>query len=522
MISSQKKRVESYLTRQDELDRDCWADRVCNWVRWLHSGQCIIRDVHQRLVPLIPNDAQLMVIERMLEQAFNGRPIRLRILKARKRGISTLVHSFFYFLCAHYEQQNAFMLANHHKSTRQIFRIARTMAQKHICAAAFNEPDVGPLTITFPQTESVHTCHTAGGAGSTVGSTPNLLHISEGSLWAPAIKEETHMEAVNAVPMVKTSAIIEEFTYDGRELFYENWSAAYQGDGVYDALFIPWFINRDLYLDAPMGFAVNDQEEKLAGMALREYDIEIAPGALYWRRLKINELGDRRFRIQFPATTDDLVEFLEDLVLPGMRSCVIEPIPMNHRPADAVGGIDYGFHDATVVVTGYYVDQVLCVREVYRRIQGLAADHVHALRDDHHYYIDPSELGPRHELLKEARKHNRRVTIDKAPRLGIRTADEDEWDLLRRLIAERRLTITRTASAQLLYEAENLLYNRKTGKPDMRRDPQQIDGADGESFGHFDALCALRYCAAGATRPRGPLAPERAPTRGLKQEMLGW
>lgn len=522
MTNCPKKQIESYLSRQSELIRDCWADRVCNWVRWLYSGQCIIRDVHQQLVPLIPNDAQLVVIERMLDQAFAGRPIRLRVLKARKRGISTLVHSFFYFLCAHYEQQNAFMLANHQKSTRQVFGIARVMAEKHVCASAFNEPDVGPCTISFAETESVHTCHTAGGPGSIVGSTPNLLHLSEGSLWSPAIKEETHMEAVNAVPMVPTTAIIEEFTYDGRELFYQNWSAANEGDGIYDAIFIPWFVNRDLHLDPPEDFAIDDKEQQLVALALRDYDIALTDSALYWRRLKLSELGERRFRIQFPATTDDLVEFLEDLVLPGMRSCVVDPTRLEHRPNDAVGGIDYGFHDATVVLSGYYVDQVLLITEVYRRIQGLAADHAHALRDDHHYYIDPSELGPKHELLKEARKHGRRVSIDKAPRLGIRSADEDDWDLLRRMVAERRLKIARTASAQLLYEAENLLYNRKTGKPDLRRDSQQIDGADGETFGHFDTLCALRYCAAGASRPRGPLAPDYTPPRSLKQEMLGW
>ena len=143
--------------------------------RWLHTETCLIRDIHSRIIPLIPNDAQNVVICTMMSQALAGKPVRIVILKARKRGISTLVQSLFYFLASHYENQLGYTLAHTDDSTRLLHDIGKQMAKSYKLVGS--EPREN--TILLPDTDSSLHYRTAAGVGVGAGGSPNLLHLSE-------------------------------------------------------------------------------------------------------------------------------------------------------------------------------------------------------------------------------------------------------------------------------------------------------------------------------------------------------
>lgn len=486
--------IRTAIRAQDagQVEQGSMLDRLCLYYRWVEAGQCIIRDIHAEQVSMKLNRAQLMLFARMLEQATVGLPIRGVILKARKPGISTFVQSLMFFLAATYPNQVASMLAHSATSTTEIFQIARLIASEY--ALAKGRPLV--RAINFDGINSRYYCHTAGGEGIGAGGTPSLLHLSEVALWTER-KTETEYTATQAVPYVPETIIIYESTARGRELFWNKYEAAARGESTYFALFVPWFVNPDCRIAIQDALQREPEEVALDMLARREYGIELGDDQLAWRRFKLVELGSAIFRQEYPATAEEAVRARKGLVLPLLTSCLIDELPFvveELDPQQRIGGFDHGYHDATVLVDGAYVDQVLYILDVYHRVGGLARDHAEALREGWTYYCDPSALAARKEIEQEARDMGRQVWLSVAPRkLRGRQVEyiTTEYAAIHRLCAEGRLKILSHAADRLLLEAEHLTWNEQTGQPDMRR---------GEPWGHFDALDALRYLVMGMSR----------------------
>lgn len=189
--------------------------RLCQHEKRCEDGQWYVRDIHQAKVPLRNRLAQAMMMAAAFDQAAANQPIRIRILKSRKTGISTKVQNLFVDLCSYHENQVAVTLAHEKKATRDIFRIGRYAAATHKDTQA----KVNKYEITWKPTGSEYSCATAGGVAVGAGSTPNLLHISEGPKHG-GNKHTTRYNSVTAVPDVPESIIIEEFTAKGRDEYF--------------------------------------------------------------------------------------------------------------------------------------------------------------------------------------------------------------------------------------------------------------------------------------------------------------
>lgn len=490
---SYQQTIRRAIKAQDagQVEAGSMLDRLCLYYRWIEAGQCIIRDIHAEQVAMKLNRAQLMLFARILEQAMAGMPIRGVVLKARKEGISTLIQSLLFFMSATYENQVASMLAHQADSTDEIFQIAKLIAKEY----PLGKGRVIARAIHFDAMNSRYSCHTAGGEGIGAGGTPSMLHFSEVALWK-LNKEETEYAAIDAVPYVPESIIVYESTARGRELFWNRYERAARGESEYFGLFVPWFVNPDCRVDIGESLDRESEEVALHDLANREYGIELGDGQLAWRRFKLAELGPAIFRQEFPATAEEAVRARKGLVLPLLMSCVIadDELPFAIEgldPQQRIGGFDHGYHDATVLIDGAYVDQVLYVLDVYHRVGGLAREHAQALREGWTYYCDPSALAARKEIEREVADLRRQVWLTLAPRkikAGQLEHISIEYAAIHRLSAEGRLKILASAADRLLLEAEHLTWNEQTGQPDMKR---------GEPWGHFDTLDALRYCVMG-------------------------
>lgn len=468
--------------------------RLCRFVKWTDLGLCFIRDQASEIVPLHLNRIQRILIGAAMLQAAQGKPIRIVDGKARKGGSSTLWQALLVFLGGHFQNQVALMLAHVPDSTTELFEIARTIVRHYPANSV-------PLstTIKFPNTNSRYTCHTAAGENVGAGGTPSLLHLSEVALYGRN-KLDTMTSAMKSVPNETTTIVVLESTFRGREEFWDLFDDARKdSDHPYTSVFIPWFLDERLVLEPDDGMEPTEDEVLIYRIARNQYGIELGPEAFAWRRNEIKATvgGLAVFRREYPSTPEEAVQGSSDLILPGMRECVIQQLPFEYTSLEwelLSGGMDYGFHDPTVLLAGAYVDQVLYVVTMYRASGKLAADHVYQVMDGTTYYCDPSAVEGREEMMAEINRRNRPVKMIAAPRRkNARSAGfvDDEWQMVQRMMAEGRLKILEQASEQLLLEADNLSWNSRTGKPDDTR---------GATWGHFDTLNALRYWVMGVDR----------------------
>ncbi|KKL64391.1 hypothetical protein LCGC14_2165500 [marine sediment metagenome] len=470
---------------------DSMLDRLERFDRWLHKRQCIIRNVDAQLQPLILNRAQRAILDRMKCQARDGRPIRLVVLKARKLGVSTFTQALYFFISAHYRNQIAFMLAHQADSTTEIFEIARLMSRRY----ALIRSQVNRQSLIFDKTSSRYRCQTAGAEGVGAGGTPSLLHRSEIALWRTN-KTESDYTSGEAVPFAPDTIIVDESTARGRELFFNRFEAAHDEEHPYEPIFLPWYYDDGCALEGSPIRKYEMDEIALIRRAANE-GIELGAQQIRWRRMKLKELGPGIFRQEYPSTPEEAVQGFTDLVLPNLRDCLIDKLPFDYVsvPWDQrVGGIDYGYHDPTVIVTSLYISQILYVIDVYRKVEGLASDHIQGVCEGHMYYCDPAALQARQELKAESRRVGIAARFNTAPRaLGRREINyiDAEWEAVRQLVRDGRLKIMRGVHQQIMLEADNLVYDSKSGTPDTRR---------GEGWGHFDTLDALRYNVMGCVR----------------------
>lgn len=477
--------------------------RLTRFLKLVFNGEYMIRDVHEHIVPLNPNRAQLRIYRVIVEQAAAGKPVRVTILKARKLGASTGIQTLFSHLCAYYHQQRAVTIAHSGESTRDIFEIACRAAKHHVNRPA--EPN--QRDIVWEDVDSRYHTFTAGGVAVGAGGTPSALHLSEVPKWERN-KEETIYNTLNSLPRTLTSVCVLESSAKGRDTFFEHWDAS-RGDpeSEYEAIFLPWYFDEGCTSPPAKGFVRDDDELQIAARALRD-GVDITDGMFQWRRNKIKEIGLAFFRQEYPSTPEEAVMASEGLILPGMRQCIIEDLPFHVSTIDAselVGGIDFGYADPCVIGNGIYRDQVLYLVNVWRATESLAEEQLAGLTPYTRYYCDPANLSERSELASIAERSGKKVRLVPAPRRKAPGEDIAALELKQvvRMAEQGRLRILREASEQLIIECDTLAWDAKTGKPDMRRS---------DRVGHYDTVMMLKYLVMGVESWR----TEKPPTRTTK------
>ena len=500
--------ISKYDVRCDanDIEPDSMLERLVMFWRWTKAGMAWIRDDNEQLIPMRLNRSQQRILGRMMDQASEDKPIRVVGGKARKQGASTLIQVLFVFLCAHYPNQRAITLAHEADATDEIFDIAKRTAKEYHPVVPVDDKN---RQLKYDN-GSRYTCHTAGGVAVGAGGTPNLLHMSELAKWEKS-KVETEYNAKIAVPDSPTSIVFVESTFKGRELFFRRFDEAGVPGSAYNQLFNAWYLDDRCTAEVVDGRGADD---RAVIATAREEGIELSNDQLQWRRNKIKELGADVFRQEYPSTPIEAVQSNKGLVMPGMRSCLLDELPFvpsNVAWSDRIGGIDFGYHDPTVIWTGFYVDQIVYVTDFWRAAESLACDQIEGLCDGHTYYCDPANVQNRKELQRAANEDNLHVKLKQAPRK--RNAGEDtatvELRAMIRLADEDRLYILRDAAEQLMIECDSFGWNEITGKPDDKRTVE---------CAHFDSIMALKYLVMGvASRGTVAKAPVERARRSLSR-----
>lgn len=260
------------------------------------------------IVPLVFNNIQKIIVEKVMDDLRNERPIRYIILKARKEGVSTLVEALIYWWTATHPNVDSKIVAHDQKTAETLYGMFVRYYDN--CNPLF-KPSTKYNTrndLTFDNDEgtgikSQIDVATAKSTGTGRGQTINWMHGSEVSLWPDG--SELMAGLMQAVPKLPNTAIFLESTANGLgDFFHKTWQAAKAGNSVFQPIFFSW-MDRETYVrPVPENWVLTADEQKIKD----EYGA--TDEQLSWRREAMKEFADdeRKFYQEYPLT--DIEAFL--------------------------------------------------------------------------------------------------------------------------------------------------------------------------------------------------------------------
>lgn len=258
-----------------------------------------------RIVPFSLNKAQLYINMRLDHQLQETGKVRALILKGRQQGCSTLISGRYYHKSSMRHGVSVFILTHEQKATDNLF----AMAERYYESAPF-KPKLGKSNAKEMQFKALDGGYKVGTAGVKAGGrsgTIQLFHGSEVAFWPNDTDQFSGV--VQSVPDEPGTEIILESTANGvTGEFYERWQQAEKGDGEYIAIFVPWFWDDGYAKATPPNFKLyHEKQYENETMTEREYaEVHgLTNQQMYWRRMKIAELGVVKFMQEYPATADE-------------------------------------------------------------------------------------------------------------------------------------------------------------------------------------------------------------------------
>ena len=269
----------------------------------------ITKDASQGFINFSFNECQTRITKVLDEQIAKTGKVRAIILKARQQGISTYCAGRVFWKTYYTPYARSVVMAHDSATSDALFNMSKNLIKNM-------RPELRPKELRsnakeiiisspfFPKDEygeranAAYRLYTAGSPEAGRGTTPTIAHLSEVAFWQHDEKILAGM--FQGISQAAGTEVILESTANGAQgEFYRLWKGAERGENEYVPIFLPWFITPEYRRPAPDTFLPTEEEEKL----IEDYDLDL--DQLYWRRLKIAEGGERKFRQEYPATPDE-------------------------------------------------------------------------------------------------------------------------------------------------------------------------------------------------------------------------
>ena len=256
------------------------------------------KDSSKGFIPFSLNEAQQIVNEKIETQLRETGKVRAIILKARQMGLSTYTCARVFWKAYFNPFHKSVVMAHDAATSDALFNMSRNTIA--------NMPDEfkpklktsNAKEIQFEHNDSGYRLYTAGSPEAGRGTTPTVCHLSEVAFW-------THDEKILAglfqgISQADGTEVILESTANGvGNAFHRIWMGAVRGENEYIPIFVPWYLMSEYRRKSPEGFQLNPDEIEYA----EKYKLD--SDQMYWRRLKIAESGDLKFRQEYPATPEE-------------------------------------------------------------------------------------------------------------------------------------------------------------------------------------------------------------------------
>lgn len=244
-----------------------------------------IRNTASQLVQFIYNRAQRLLAERSAGHAF------VRVLKARKLGVSSRRFARDLWMCGTVKHQHRIMLAQDDDA------VARLLDDKIMPLMTDCLVPLGGVyrrsesMIYFPATESRYYVGTAGNRTFGRGDDINGRHFLETAHW-----QSPDVIAGVDEAMVEGGDGLDETTANGYNFWKTRWEMAKRGETRERAVFLPWMVHEDYEADAT-GLVTGGAEAELAQA------LGLNPRQIAWRRKKLAAMQDPAlFPQEYPET----------------------------------------------------------------------------------------------------------------------------------------------------------------------------------------------------------------------------
>jgi hypothetical protein len=252
-----------------------------------------VRSKSGAIQPLALNRAQLYLHKRLEEQRAKTGKVRALVLKGRQQGCSTYTEGRFFWRTVWGRGIRTFILTHEEAASANLFEMAQRFFEylPEELKPSVNAQNAKELL--FKALDSGYKVGTAGNKAAGRSSTIQLFHGSEVAYWPNA--EEHAAGILQTIADAPGTEIILESTANGiGNYFHRQWQIAERGESQFITVFIPWFWQDEYKADAT-GFRPTAEEadyQQAYGLTL---------GQLAWRRGKISELGESKFRQEYPA-----------------------------------------------------------------------------------------------------------------------------------------------------------------------------------------------------------------------------
>lgn len=265
----------------------------------------VTKDASKGFVPFTLNEAQKRITELLDKQLKETGRVRAIILKARQQGISTYCSGRVFWKSYFSPHSRSVVMAHDSATSDALFNMSKNLIKNMASELAPSEErsNAKEIIISSPafrdkEAKASYRLYTAGSPEAGRGTTPTIAHLSEVAFWQH--DEKILAGLFQGISQAEGTEVILESTANGANgEFYRLWKGAVAGENEYIPIFLPWFLTQEYRRPPPDNFELTEDEEKLK----TTYNLD--DDQLYWRRLKIAESGELKFRQEYPANPDE-------------------------------------------------------------------------------------------------------------------------------------------------------------------------------------------------------------------------
>jgi hypothetical protein len=282
-----------------------------------------IQPLEGGLIQFVLNHHQMRFIQEVWEQWKAQEPVRFIVLKARRRGFSTVIDALAYWLTSTREHRNALIVAQDLDASHNILQMAHRFStndgrrgwdlmpdqsRSNRAEIVWDTQDWRERGVK-PGLDSRILVASADKKAAGRSFTLHFLHGTEVAHWGDATLVTGLVDALSNTP---ESMGFLESTANGRSgYFYDTWKQAERGKGMWKPFFASWKGDPDcrLRMSGQMIKKFRDAMTQEEWTLEKEHGLDVRE--LAWRRRKIETYeGSGRnpedvFRQEWPLTPDE-------------------------------------------------------------------------------------------------------------------------------------------------------------------------------------------------------------------------